>query len=214
MNEHPFLIVALTGSIGTGKTSVANELQKLGAHVIDADILAREVISPGTPALEKIKHKFGLGVINNHGELDRKRMGQIVFNDKSKKDILEQIIHPKVRALFFKKLHHVPTDTKIVIYSVPLLFESKNKISEIDKIVVVSAPEKDCINRIVDRDSCTPKEAKLRYDSQMDTKIKEGKADYVIVNDDSLDELKSRTAKLYKTLFELANNKKNTALDN
>ena len=208
MAEEP-LIVAITGSIGSGKSLVGSFLGLLGATVIDADQLAREVVAPGQPALEEIRARFGMEVFEPGGTaLNRKELGRIVFGSPDKRRELEKILHPKIRSLFKEKitaLCRAPSNApRIIAYLVPLLFESGFEYDEIDIIVTVSAPREACIERVMSRDRCTRQEAEKRLSSQLPIEEKEERSDIVLRNSGSPDDLSRQVDALYMQLSEAA----------
>ncbi|RME60423.1 MAG: dephospho-CoA kinase, partial [Candidatus Dadabacteria bacterium] len=142
----PYL-VAITGSIGSGKSTAAKFLKELGAEVIDADDLAREAVKPGSKALTKIKEVFGQEYLLENGELNRKKMASLIFSNKEAKEKLEAIVHPEVRRLYQRKLEELK-NKQIIFYVIPLLFEVKNPPEEIRKIVVIAADKKLALERI------------------------------------------------------------------
>lgn len=197
------LVVGLTGNIGSGKSAVAEILHTLGAHIIDADLLAREIVAPGTPALAEIKKTFGPETLLPSGELNRKKLGEIIFQNDSKRNVLEKITHPKIRELFLNTLKVAMRKHAIIVYVVPLLFESGFPYDELEKIIVVTAPFEASIERIVKRDSCSPELAIQKFKSQIDPNIKTAKADFVIANDGNLEQLRAQVAELYGKLMVL-----------
>lgn len=196
-------IFGLTGSYASGKSSVAQILTELGAYIIDADLLAREVVAPGSPAYQEIINFFGNDILLKDGQLNRKKLSEIIFNNTSSKKKLEEITHPKIRQLFLQKLNDACSklnDQGVVFYVVPLLFESSNKYPELEKIVVVSSSEEDSIRRIIERDKCSRETAEKKYYSQIPIKEKEKKADYVIFNNSNLSDLETRTKEVFTAL--------------
>src|SRR5262245_11052348 len=132
------LMVGLTGGIGSGKSTVAALLAKRGAVVVDADLIARQVVEPGTPALTKLVERFGSDIVRPDGSLDRARLAEVAFvTDEAKKD-LEAITHPAIGAEFLRQVAAAPA-AGIVVHDVPLLFESKRGF-EYDAVIVVEAP--------------------------------------------------------------------------
>jgi len=198
------LVVGLTGSIGSGKTEVSNIFSELGSVVIDADLLAREAVQPGCPALKEITDKFGSEILNKSGELNRVALGKIVFSSQIKRKEIEQIIHPQVRKLFSARLSALKSSAQLssplIIYVVPLLFEAEYDFPELESIIVVSAARAECIERIVQRDKCSLELAERKYDSQLPIKDKIEQADYVIHNDGDLKSLRSQVENLYSKL--------------
>lgn len=196
------LVVGLTGSIGSGKSAASSIFAALGAIVIDADILAREVVVPKSAALGAIAAKFGPSVVSLDGTLNRSELGKIVFNSADCRKELEAIVHPKVRKLYLirlgEALKKVPS---MVVYAVPLLFESKNSYEEIDYVVVVNCPKQIAIERIIARDKLTKDEAIRRYDSQIPIEDKVKKADFVIDNSNGISQLESEVQRVYAELL-------------
>jgi len=197
-------LFAVTGSIGSGKSQVASILESLGALIIDADQLAREVVAPGSEALEAVVKEFGPSILSPKATLDRKRLGEMVFADPLKRAKLEGILHPAIRALFEKRLRALEANPanklRLVFYVVPLLFESKLSYPKFEKIIVVSAPREVCIERIVKRDNSSRELAAKKYAAQISIEEKEKRADIVIKNDCDQATLEERTKALYETL--------------
>lgn len=201
-------LVALTGSIGSGKTTTAEIFRSLGAAIVDADELAREAVLPGTTALKKIAEEFGNSILNSDGTLNRKAMGRLVFDDKAKRKNLEAILHPEIRRLFterVKTLAALGHPSKVpVIYVVPLLFEARLDLNAFDFIVVVAAPRELCLARIQARDNCSLELAERKYSSQIPIEEKKKKADCVIENNSSLEALTAQCSSLYAELVRRA----------
>ncbi len=195
-------VVGLTGSIGSGKSAVGDLLQSHGARIIDADLLAREVVAPNSPGLAKVVSAFGRDILTSSGDLDRKKLGKLIFSDKSARKKLEEIVHPLVRELFLSQLQLFlkSPETSPIIYVVPLLFESPYTYDELDYIVVVVAPREVCLQRVQKRDGCTEAEASQRFDAQLPPSQKERGADWIIRNDGDFDRLKVEVANLFKKI--------------
>jgi dephospho-CoA kinase len=194
-------VVALTGGIGSGKSAVAKLFQTWGAHVVDADILAREVVLPGSEGLAKIVAAFSEDLILADGSLNRPLLASIIFSDPLKKELLESIVHPLIRDLWLAKLAQLRGgDAPLIVYVVPLLFESHRQMPELEKIVLVSAPTETRISRIMHRDGFSRELAELRIAAQLPDSEKVSKSDYVILNDSSLEELERRTAAVWSEL--------------
>ena len=196
-------IIGLTGSYASGKSTVAEFFRRLGAEIIDADLLAREVVQAGSAGLEQVTKAFGTEILQGDGSLDRKKLAGIIFNDPLSKEKLEAIIHPKVRDLFLSKLEASKkklANGGLIIYVVPLLFESKNKYLELEKVLVVASPREFSINRIMQRDSCARDLAEKKYDSQMPPEEKICKADFVINNTSGLEHLETQVGELFSRL--------------
>ena len=199
------LIIGLTGGIATGKSTVSALLRQVGFPIVDADIVAREVVEPGTPTLEKIKLAFGPGIIDN-GVLDRRKLGQIVFEDGAKLKKLNDIMQPAISSAMadkinFWRLQNVP----ILVLDVPLLFErdyDKNKL--VDKIIVVTASEEIQLSRLKNRDQLSNMEAHNRVKTQLPMSQKIARADYVIDNNGRIEELQEQVTVLIKKIKEIA----------
>jgi dephospho-CoA kinase len=197
------LLVGLTGSIGSGKSLVADMFKELGASIIDADELARAVVAPGTEGLELVKKHFGPKILTDNGELCRKALGEIVFSAPEERKALEAILHPRIRELFRNRLHaehQRATPPPMIIYAVPLLFESGYSYEELDKIIVVAAPREQCLARVVARDGSSREFAEKQLAAQLPTEAKVARADYVIRNDSSLENTRVQVQELFETL--------------
>lgn len=199
------LTIGLTGGIATGKSTVSALLRQAGFPIVDADIVAREVVEPGTPTLEKIKLAFGPGIIEN-GVLNRRKLGQIVFEDGAQLKKLNDIMQPAISSsmadkINFWRLQNVP----ILVLDVPLLFErdyDKNK--SVDKIIVVAASEEMQLSRLENRDQLSNMEARNRVKAQLPMSQKIARADYVIDNNGRIEELQEQVAVLIKKIKEIA----------
>jgi len=183
------LLVGLTGGIASGKSVVAARLAEHGAVIVDADAIAREVVEPGTPALQRIAEEFGSGVIAADGALDRPALGAIVFGDPAKLAILNGITHPAVLELSQRRFAEAAAadPDAIVVYDVPLLSEVRGK-AEFDVVVVVSAPEETRIDRMVSLRGMSRDEAERRIRSQVGEEDRRALADIVIESGGTLDE--------------------------
>ncbi|MBI4637711.1 MAG: dephospho-CoA kinase [Candidatus Rokubacteria bacterium] len=177
-----FLLVGLTGGIATGKSTVADLLRGLGCLLIDADVLAREVVEPGEPALREIVAEFGAGVLQPDGTLDRKRLGAIVFADAAKRRRLEQITHPAIRERFARRLQALVEQgfDGIVVFDAPVMIESGN-YRNMDRLIVVATDEATQRARALERDG-DRSDIERRIASQMPLAEKATLADYVIDN--------------------------------
>ena len=178
-----FLLVGLTGGIATGKSTVSEMFRRLGCVIIDADVLARDVVAPGEPALARIAAEFGADVLHPDGTLDRKKLGAIVFADPERRQRLEEITHPAIRDRFLRRL----TDLEgqgfegIVLWDAPLMIESGG-YRVMDKLVVVATDEATQAARLRARDGVDAAEAERKIKSQMPVAEKAKLADYVIDN--------------------------------
>ncbi|WP_088808887.1 MULTISPECIES: dephospho-CoA kinase [Listeria] len=180
------MTIGLTGSIATGKSTVSKMLQDAGVPVVDADISAREVVMPGTTGLKQIAEAFGTDILQADGTLNRAKLGEIIFEDAAKRELLNQIVHPLVRAdMLAKRRILFSKGEKWVVFDIPLLFESK-LTDLVDITLVVATSEETQLARLKKRNHLTEKEARLRIESQMPIAEKRLYADIVIDNDDSL----------------------------
>jgi dephospho-CoA kinase len=194
------IIVGLTGSVGTGKSTVANFFGELGAYVIDWDELARDVASPHSRAWKKIVDHFGKSILNDDLTINRQKLAKVVFPDKEKVAKLNQIVHPEV----FKEDERIRNEIRnldpeaLIIEDIPLLFEVAHPIL-VDKIVVVSASEQTQLRRLEEK-GMNQKNIQDRIKSQLPLEEKIKSADFVINNDGSLEETKRQVEKIYSSL--------------
>lgn len=190
------MIIGLTGSIASGKSTVANILKQYGLPIVDADQVARKVVEKGEPTLNKIVEAFGEEILTSDGEMDRAKVGAIIFNDKEKRNLLNSIIHPAIRKEMLKqKEEHIAKGEKAVVMDIPLLFESKLQ-HFVEKILVVTVDEEVQLARLMARNNFTEEEAKARIASQMSLKEKEKLADAVIYNNGTIEETKQQVEKI------------------
>lgn len=195
------MTVGLTGGIASGKSLVAGELKRLGAHIVDADLVSREVVRPGTRAHGEIVEAFGPGVLLENGEIDRKRLGEIVFSDPVKLEMLNSITHPRIRERIRELVSGIERvdPSGLIVVDAALLIEG-GLYREMTKVVVVYADELKQAERLVKRDGLTPGEAKKRIASQMPLKEKREYADYVIDNNGEPGETLERVRRVYREL--------------
>ncbi|MCC6502068.1 MAG: dephospho-CoA kinase [Deltaproteobacteria bacterium] len=204
------MIAGLTGGIATGKSLVADELRRLGAAVIDADRVAREVVEPGRPAFDEIVKEFGPGILKPDGAIDRKALGRIVFSDPAAREKLNAITHPRIRERIKEETERLMSEgALLIVLDVALLIETGVRY-EVDKIIVVFAENSQQIERLMERDSLTREEALKRLSCQMDINEKVKYADYVIDNSGSKDRTIEQTRALFSELDGLGNIKKGT----
>jgi len=176
------IVIGLTGSIASGKSTVSLMFDDFGIPVIDADKLSRDVVKPGQPALEKLTEAFGTDILQEDGTLDRKKLGGIVFRDEAKRSVLNSIVHPEVRRSMIEERDAlIAKGEKAVVLDIPLLFESKLE-SYVDKILVVYADREIQLRRLMKRDGYSQAEAERRIKVQMPVKEKAAMADEVINN--------------------------------
>jgi dephospho-CoA kinase len=180
-------MVGLTGGIGAGKSAVATRLAALGAVIIDADRLAREVVEPGTPGLAAIVEAFGDGVLTAGGALDRAAMAERIFGDAGARATLEGIVHPLVRARTAELIAAAPDDA-VVVNDVPLLVE-KQMSGLYETVVVVFASLQTRLDRLMRLRGMTPQEAQARIAAQATDEQRREVADVAIFNDGSPEDL-------------------------
>ncbi len=189
------LRIGLTGGIGAGKSTVARELERLGAVVIDADALAREVVAAGTPGLRAVAAEFGDGVLTPDGALDRAALGRVVFADPEARARLEAITHPLIAAETARRLARLPHDA-VVVHDVPLIVE-KRLAGEYDLVVVVGAEEEVRLARLV-RDRGMPREDALaRIRAQATDEERRAVADVWLDNSGTPEELLDQVRALW-----------------
>ncbi|SER48662.1 dephospho-CoA kinase [Propionibacterium cyclohexanicum] len=176
----PALRVGLTGGIACGKSLVAGMLRAHGAVVIDNDVLARQVVEPGTPGLAALVRRFGRAVLAADGSLDRHRLAAIVFEDASALEELNAIVHPLVRRAAAEAEARMPEDA-VVVHDIPLLIES-GQAGDFDLLVVVDVPEELQLRRLVEREGLDEAGARARIESQVGRPIRLAAADVVIDN--------------------------------
>ena len=193
------MIIGLTGTIGSGKSTVSEHLKSLGALVLDADIISRQVVEPGTEGLEQIIALFGGSVINPDGTLNRKAMAKLVFVDEEKRLLLNSIIHPAVLNTLKDKTaeEKKKNPNRVIVWDVPLLIEvGWNEF--VDSVWLVTAPENVRIERIIRRDNCTAEQAEMRIRAQMSEDEKLKYSNDVIDNGSTLEKLYAQVDELYK----------------
>lgn len=172
-------VIALTGGIASGKTTLLNALQKHGAPVIDADQISRSLTAKGGEALPLIREAFGDDVFHKDGTLDRKALGDLVFSSEPERRCLEAIIHPMVAQRISRELAGLSAGHKAAVVDIPLLYESGME-SMADEVWCVYVPKREQIRRLRLRDGLTEKQALMRIASQMDPREKCRRADHVI----------------------------------
>lgn len=189
--------VGLTGGIASGKSMVADELAARGAIIIDADVLAREVVEPGTPALAAIIDRFGAQVLRD-GQIDRARLAQIVFADPHARRDLERIVHPAVRARA-AELERAAGDAAVVVHVIPLLVET-GQHEDFDVVVTVDADHETQIQRLMVRNGFTRAEAESRIAAQASREDRRRAADVVVDNTGSPTQLREQIDALWAEL--------------
>lgn len=191
------MIIGLTGSIASGKSTVAEMLKELQLPIVDADLVARVVVEPGTETLKNIVEAFGESVLLDDGTLDRPKLGNIIFHEPAARKTLNDIIHPAIRREMLRQRDELlKHGARFVVMDIPLLFESHLQ-HFVEKILVVSVTEETQLRRLMERNNLSEKEAKARISSQLPLSEKEKGADAVIYNNESLE---STSEQLHKIL--------------
>ncbi len=194
------LKVGLTGNVAAGKSSVARVWRSLGGTVVDADELARRAVEPGTPGYREIVEAWGPQVVARSGELDRAALRRIVFADPEARARLEEIVHPAVAALRDGEYRRAEErGERLVVADIPLLFEV-GMANEFDVLVLVDAPAQLRLVRMVAERGLDPEEAGRMIGAQMPSELKRARADVVIENTGSLEELEERACRLWEEL--------------
>jgi len=196
-------VIGLTGGIASGKSTVSRMLKKLGAHIFDADIIAREIVAPGSSALREIVRAFGRDVLLPGGELDRSKLGRLVFGDREKLAVLNGITHPRVKAEIARRLKMLKsrsdTSNLVAVIDAPLLIEA-GLTGMAEEVWLVAVDEETQLKRLMDRDGLSRDEALLRLASQMPLKNKLGYADRVINNNGTEEETRRQVMELWRQL--------------
>jgi len=192
-------LVGLTGGVGSGKSTVADMLRELGATVVDADEATHAVYEPGGPGFEAVVREFGQGFLTG-GRIDRKRLGELVFNDADARRRLNDIVHPLVREWMAQRTAEaVEGGANVVVQDVPLLFE--NGLERFfTSVVLVYVPEKVQVERLVSGRGLTPERARAIIAAQMPIEAKRGRAHHVINNSGSIDETKAQVKAVWRQL--------------
>ncbi|AIM15859.1 MULTISPECIES: dephospho-CoA kinase [Neobacillus] len=200
------LIIGLTGGIASGKSTVSTMLKEMDIQVIDADIEARLAVQKGEQAYKKIIAEFGEDILMDNGEIDRKKLGAIIFHDEDKRQTLNGIVHPEVRKRMMTKIEEAKKNQEeIIVLDIPLLFESKLTYL-VDKTILVYVDLETQLKRLMARNQLTVEEAKARINSQMPLVDKIRLADAVIDNNGSIDYTRKQ---LLQVLSEWGFNKAN-----
>ncbi len=193
--------VALTGGIATGKSVVRGELERLGVPTIEADIVARDAVAPGTPALAAIVSRFGNGVLDERRELDRRKLGAIVFADGEARRDLERIVHPAVKSAIDAWLESMDRHKhNLAVAVIPLLYETGRE-HDFDVVVTTACTADEQLRRVIARDGLNEFQARQRITAQLSTEEKVRRADHTIWTDGSYEETKRQVV---ETLEQLA----------
>lgn len=198
------LIAGLTGGIASGKSSAGKIIEKLGGIIVDSDVLARQVVEPGEPALNKIIQRFGGGVLGENGALDREKLRDIVFYDDTALKDLNAIVHPAVYGEIARAMEEYRQDpgNTILFLDIPLLYESGGEVL-VDAVVVVYVDRDTQIQRLIARDGFSREEAENRIDKQMSLDEKRDRADFVIDNRGTFEDLEAETVRVFGELIKV-----------
>jgi dephospho-CoA kinase len=190
--------VGLTGGVASGKSTVSAMLRDLGAVVVDADSLAREVVEPGTSGLDAVVAEFGAEVLTEDGRLDRAKLGALVFADPTRRAALEAIVHPLVRARAAEIEQAAPAGV-LVVHDIPLLVET-GLAASFDAVVVIDVPEEVQVERAVRERGWTEPEARARVQAQASRSERLAAATYVVENSGTTEDLRQRVAEVFEEL--------------
>ena len=193
------LLVGLTGGIGSGKSTVARMLEERGGVVFDADVLAREVVEPGTPGHAAVTERFGANVLAPGGELDREALASIVFADPAARRDLEAIVHPEVRRRFAEGTEAYRDTDRVVVFSAPLLVET-GMHSAFEVLVVVSASTATQIDRLMRERGMSEEAVRSRIAAQASPEARAEVADVLVDNEGTVEELEQQVARLWSDL--------------
>lgn len=201
-------LVGLTGGIASGKSTVANVWGDLGATIIDADLLAREVVEPGTIGLEKLIQLFGSSIIQSDGTLNRGALAEIVFEDPEQRTKLESVVHPLIQELSRARISE--SNSEVVVYVIPLLVETQSSLP-FDLVVTVEAPEQEQIRRMVEERQMDSSSAVGRIRAQASPAMRAQFADHILNSNQSIDLLKRDARNLFDQIQALASKKSQAA---
>lgn len=198
--NRPF-VIGVTGGIGTGKTAVCNLFAELGVETIDADEIAREVVAPGQPALAELVAAFGPSILTTDGNLDRKKLREVVFRDDALRRRLEDILHPRIRAEMSKRL--TQQTGPYCLLCVPLLLETRES-PEVDRVLVVDSAVETQRTRASARDGTSPEEVEHIIRVQMPREQRLAKADDIIDNNCGFEQLEKQVESLHEKYLALS----------
>ena len=192
------MLIALTGGIGSGKSTVARRWVELGATEIDADVLAREVVAPGSTGLALVAKQFGSEVLAADGTLDRAALAKIAFSSEENRKLLESILHPLIQQLALEKVEGL---SGIIVYTIPLFVESNSKL-KFDKVVTITCDEAVRVKRLVESRGMSEGEAISRISAQASDAQREAVSDIVIDSNCTMAELVSRADSVFESFKE------------
>jgi dephospho-CoA kinase len=191
--------IGLTGGIATGKSYVANKIKEAGVPIVDADVLSREVVAPGTPGLAAVRRRFGPDAVRRDGTMDRVRIAQIVFKDKRARLDLEAIIHPAVQKAIDEFFATLPKRTPFAVADIPLLFET-GRDNQFNAVIVVACSRELQLQRLMERNKLSKEDAERRLNAQLPIDLKVKKATHVIRTEGSFEETDKQVAELITRL--------------
>ena len=194
------LVIGLTGGIGSGKTTVANMFAELGVDIIDTDVIARELVEPGSPTLKQIVDHFGDDILKKDGQLNRQRLADITFKNKLERKTLEAILHPVIRKNMLDRLNTVKAPYCVAV--IPLLFET-NQIELVDRILVIDCKQEDQLQRVKKRDQRDQEQILSIINSQASRDTRLNAADDTIENSGDINGLHEKVAELHKKYLKL-----------
>ncbi|RPJ08493.1 MAG: dephospho-CoA kinase [Deltaproteobacteria bacterium] len=199
------MVVGLTGGVASGKTTVSEILQEEGAYLIDADMIARQLVEPHSATWYEIRKAFGDDILDENGSLRRKKLAARVFSDPDERKILNQILHPQIRREIQNRLKEIAEKDPraIVIVDAALLVETGD-YREMDKVIVIASSPQEQIERLKQRDGMEEEQARNVLASQMPLEEKRKVADFIICNEGSLEETRKRTREVFRELKKIA----------
>lgn len=194
-------IVGVTGGVASGKTTVSKIFEEEGAYLLDADLMARELVQPSSPAWEELVEVFGEEILQEDGKIDRRRLAARVFSDSSQRRLLNGILHPRIKEEMEKRTREIERKDPeaIVVFDAPLLVET-GFYREVDRVVVVVSREAQQIERQEERAGVSEEQTRWIISSQMPTEEKVKVADFVISNDGSLEETRRRAREIFQEI--------------
>ena len=195
------MIIGLTGGIGSGKSAVSSHFEALGITVVDADIVAREVVDPGQPSLLQIAEHFGNSIITSDGSLDRAELRSLIFKDETERKWLESLLHPLIRAEIIFQLKQ--SQSPYSILSSPLLIET-DQYTIVDRILVVDVPVETQVERTIDRDNNSLEQVEAIIKAQSPRAVKQQKADDIILNTGTIESLHEKVSILHQRYLQLS----------
>jgi dephospho-CoA kinase len=196
------LRIGLTGGIASGKSTVSQRFAELGVPVIDADVASRSVVEPGRPGLAQVVQRFGVGVLDERGRLDRRALRNLIFKDSSLRQALDAILHPLIRAEMEREA--AAAKGPYVVMAIPLLVESGSSAKRVDRVLVVDAEETLQIQRLQARDGSSEEQARAILVSQASRTARLAAADDVLSNTGTVAELRQAVDRLHEQYLQLA----------